>query len=268
MQKRPDNTTDMKISYLFHDCFLLETDSCTILTDYYKGVPIDPRPMIDKDTASYLLVSHHHKDHFSTSVFSWWHQIPELRYIVSRDVASMSAYLMDKASHYKGGNRVDAGRVAVLGLHDEFVAPSLRVEAFGSTDTGNSYVIETEGKRVFFAGDLNAWTWRDESTPEEVAEALESYMDVLNDIRGRYDSFDAALFPVDPRMGKDAVEGGRIFCDMFKVKCFIPMHFELWSECPERRLYLQRVKDSGEEIVGTTGSIYVPMTDIGDSVVV
>lgn len=256
----------MKITYLFHDCFLLECGACVLLTDYFSGVPVDPRKMMAGDLPSYLLVSHHHKDHFTPAVFSWWRQLGSLRYIVSRDVASRTAYLMSDDSHYRGRNRVDASRVAVLGLHDVFEAPGLRIEAFGSTDIGNSYMIETEGKRIFFAGDLNAWTWCSESTPQEVAQSLDAYLAVLDDIYKRYRSFDVVLFPVDPRMRPDAVDGGRLFCEKFEVGNFVPMHFELWSDPAERDDYLDFVLGSRDKIVGTRGTRYIPLLQTGDSV--
>lgn len=256
----------MKITYLCHDCFLIETASCNILTDYFNGVTEDPRMLLDTEKPTYMLVSHHHKDHFSPRIFSWWRQIPDLRYIVSRDVASMIAYLMNPDSNYKGRNKVDSDRVTVLGLHDEAFYPAFRVEAFGSTDIGNSYVINTEGKRIFFAGDLNAWTWREESTADEVAQALREYSGILKDIHRRYQSFDVALFPVDPRMGEDALEGGKIFCEMFAVRCFIPMHFELWGMNGKREDYVAFVKDAGKKIAVETGCCYVPLLESGENI--
>ena len=40
-----------------------------------------------------------------------------------------------------------------------------------------------------------------------------------------YPHFDAAMFPVDPRLGKDYMRGAQQFVDAIEVDHFIPMHF-------------------------------------------
>lgn len=51
---------------------------------------------------------------------------------------------------------------------DTYSDDMISVKAFGSTDAGVSFMVETDGKKVFHAGDLNNWHWEDESTPQEV----------------------------------------------------------------------------------------------------
>ena len=40
-----------------------------------------------------------------------------------------------------------------------------------------------------------------------------------------YPHFDAAMFPIDPRLGKDYMRGAQQFIDAIEVDHFIPMHF-------------------------------------------
>ena len=47
----------------------------------------------------------------------------------------------------------------------------IRIEAFGSTDVGISFLIDLQGVRLFHAGDLNNWHWSEESTPQEIRKA-------------------------------------------------------------------------------------------------
>ena len=86
-------------------------------------------------------------------------------------------------------------------------------------------LIEAEGKRLFHAGDLNNWHWKDESTPEEVAEAEQNYLKELGDLAKATDKLDATMFPVDPRIGTDFMRGAQQFVDHIKTNIFVPMHF-------------------------------------------
>lgn len=54
---------------------------------------------------------------------------------------------------------------------DVYEDPNIRIEAFGSTDVGISFLIDLQGIRLFHAGDLNNWHWSEESTPQEIRKA-------------------------------------------------------------------------------------------------
>ena len=116
---------------------------------------------------------------------------------------------------------------------------TLSVWALGSTDSGVSWIVETECKRIFHAGDLNNWYARflPEAVPgetiysEEFEEEIDpiahekQYLGELKDIRKITDSFDVVMFPVDGRIGNGYTLGGRQFIERFKVGLFVPMHF-------------------------------------------
>ena len=115
----------------------------------------------------------------------------------------------------------------------------ITVKAMGSTDSGVSWIVETEGKRIFHAGDLGNWYARflPEAVPgqtiysEEFDEYIDpiahekQYLGELKDIRKVADSFDIAMLPVDGRIGNGYTLGGRQFIERFKVGLFVPMHF-------------------------------------------
>ena len=115
----------------------------------------------------------------------------------------------------------------------------MSVWALGSTDSGVSWIVETEGRRIFHAGDLNNWYARflPEAVPgetiysEEFDEEIDpiahekQYLGELKDIRKITDSFDVVMFPIDGRIGNGYTLGGRQFIERFKVGLFVPMHF-------------------------------------------
>lgn len=54
----------MKLTYIFHSGFAVETQSCVLVFDYWMD-PADCMPVIlSKGKPVYVLVSHFHEDHF------------------------------------------------------------------------------------------------------------------------------------------------------------------------------------------------------------
>ncbi len=56
----------MKITYIYHSGFLVETKECYYLFDYYKG----SLPSLDENKQILVFASHSHRDHYNKEVFS------------------------------------------------------------------------------------------------------------------------------------------------------------------------------------------------------
>lgn len=222
------------ITYIYHDCFLIETDEVSILFDYWKDPLADEQskdfpPVLDEINPHkplYVLISHHHKDHFSRRIFKWYQRFPRIRYIISPDVYRSVKYLLTPGGNYIG-NKPPLDIVTMLTAGESYQDSMVKVEAFDSTDIGNSYVVKVSGYNFFHAGDLNAWLWLDESTPEEIHEARSSFMKIVASIKDKYPSFDIVFFPLDSRLGREYWWGADYFVSQIKARVFIPMHFEL-----------------------------------------
>ena len=211
----------MKLTYIYHSCFVLETEQCIILFDYYKdtkgksGYVHDyvlghPKPL-------YILSSHFHPDHFSREIFQWKEQKKNIVYLLSHDILKRK-----KAAE---------GEAIFLRKGDVYADDCMSVRAFGSTDVGVSFEVECESRKVFHAGDLNNWHWTDESTPEEVKDAERRYLKEVSRLREETDKLDLAMFPVDPRLGSDFDRGARQLVDRLRIAIFVPMHY--W-EMPDK----------------------------------
>ena len=216
----------MKLTYIFHSGFVLETEHSILVFDYW----LDPSDVMDGVLHSkkplYVLSSHFHEDHFNKEIFEWKRRKPNITYILSKDILRHRRANKEEADVWlaKGGSWSD-GRISV--------------KAFGSTDSGVSWIVETDSKRIFHAGDLNNWYARflPEAVPgqtiysEEFEEDIDpiahekQYLGELKDIRKVTDSFDLVMFPIDGRIGNGYTLGGRQFIDRFKVGMFVPMHF-------------------------------------------
>lgn len=229
------------LRYVWHDCFILSSPEADFIFDFWRdpaetdaastGLPPCLRGR-DASRPLYVFVSHHHKDHFTRRIFSWQHDCPHIHFIISKDTARFVRHLLRPDSIWKG-DRVAPERVSVMTPGDVWTDGYLTVRAFGSTDTGCSYGLECAGKRFFHAGDLNAWIWKDESTPAEVRAAIRDFDAITATIAEAMPQLDLAMFPVDSRIGRDWYEGAARFVRAISVARFIPMHFGLGESAEE-----------------------------------
>lgn len=215
--------TPMRLVYIYHSGFVLETDRFALLIDYYRDTCPDGgfvhTELLRRAGTIYVLASHFHPDHFNPEVLSWREERPDIRYIFSRDILRRRRARAEDALYLRKG--------------EVYADDDVRIKAFGSTDVGISFLIETEGKRIFHAGDLNNWHWQDESTPQEVAQAEGNFLKELEALAAEAPRLDLALFPVDPRIGSDFARGARQFVERIPTRMLVPMHF--WERPEEVR---------------------------------
>lgn len=222
------------LTYIYHDCFLFETEKAVIIFDFWKD-PLSKEedsespPMMGEFSHSkniYIIISHHHKDHFSKRIFLWKKVIPNIQFIISKDTYKAVKYMLKEGGNYQG-YRPDLNSVHVLTPGEIYFDSVLKVTAFGSTDIGNSYAVEIGERKIFHAGDLNAWLWLDESSEAEIKESRNKYMQIIDKIKSEFPAFDLVMFPVDSRIGREYWWGAKYFVREILTKLFVPMHFEL-----------------------------------------
>ena len=243
--------TTMTLTYIFHSGFVLETEKSILIFDYWLDLNGVVPPFLKKDKPIYVFSSHFHEDHFNSAIFEWRKRHENITYILSKDIYK-----------HRRANKEDAD--VWLAKGGTWSDETISVWALGSTDSGVSWIVETEDKaaikreqsqacldsaereqarpkvkRIFHAGDLNNWYARflPEAVPgetiysEEFDEEIDpiahekQYLGELKDIRKITDSFDVVMFPIDGRIGNGYTLGGRQFIERFKVGMFVPMHF-------------------------------------------
>ena len=247
----------MKLTYIFHSGFLVETDICILVFDYW----MDPAGVIPQALASgkpmYVFSSHFHEDHFTREIFSWKQKKPDITYILSKDILKRRRAEKSEADVWlaKGGTWEDG---------------DIKVWATGSNDSGVSWIVEAEGKRIIHAGDLNNWYARfltddyqggtiisEEFGEIDPLKDEKQYLGELKDIRKITDTFDLVMFPIDGRIGNGYTRGGRQFIERFKVSMFVPMHFvasgfeSAWRMkefCDEKNFPFWSISKEGEQI--------------------
>lgn len=202
----------IKIKYLFHSGFLLETDNKFLVFDYFKdnctkqnNTDCGQLKATDfpDDKEVIFFVSHAHYDHFDKEIFKL-HK--NSKYIISNDL------------------RINKDeRTITCAPYQCFEVDGVKVRTFGSTDEGLSFLIELDGICIFHAGDLNWWHWEGESE-EDKQHAKDIFLKEMEILSKNH--VDIAFFPVDPRLEDAYYYGGKYFIEMMKPKIFIPMHFQ------------------------------------------
>ena len=196
----------MTITYVYHSGFIVR-DGQTVLVIDCCGLP-NERAELHDCANLYVLASHVHSDHFDRNIMTFNHA--QATWILSDDIRP-------KVSVHD--------RVHFLSKGELYRDERITVKAYGSTDQGISFYIETGGKKIFHAGDFNNWHWNEEETPQDAAKNEKFFLDELEQIAREVPALDAAMFPVDPRLGRDYTRGAEQFLDRIKTGLFVPMHF-------------------------------------------
>lgn len=208
----------MKLDYIYHSGFAIEAEGVTVIIDYYKDSSETERNrgivhdyLLQKPGKLYVLSTHFHPDHFNREVLTWKEQRPDIIYIFSKDILKHRRTAPEDGIYIKKG--------------ESYEDDTLRIDAFGSTDVGVSFLLHLQGMRIFHAGDLNNWHWSEESTEEEIRKANGDFLAEVKYLKQRVSAIDLVMFPVDRRMGKDYMKGAKQFIEQIKTAIFVPMHF-------------------------------------------
>ena len=252
----------MPLRYIFHSGFLLETERYILIFDYWMDPANVMKPYIDPSGSKhiYVFASHFHEDHFTKEIFEWKNNNPftDYTYILSKDILKRRRAKKEYADVWMAKGAV---------WEDE----NIKVTATGSNDSGVSWIVETDGKTIFHAGDLCNWYARfladgvpeGEIYSEEFGEYInpvaeeKRFLGELKDIHKITGTFDLVMFPVDGRIGNGYTLGGRQFIERFKVGMYVPMHFvasgfeSAWRMepfCEEKNIPFWCIKKEGESI--------------------
>lgn len=212
----------MIITYVYHSCCAIEFKKFTILIDYYKdaikeGEEIGwvEKNLLQNDKPLYVLCTHSHADHFNEEVLKWGAQKDNITYIFSKEVVDT----------LKDNLLLKDEKITYLDKFEEYKDKNIKVQAFGSTDEGGSFYIEYKRSKIFHAGDLNNWHWNEEVPFEEALAFENHYICELELLSEQVKEVDVAMFPIDPRLGKDFMRGGEQFVNKIKTKHILPLHF-------------------------------------------
>lgn len=201
----------MKVTYINHSGFLVETNTCYYIFDYYRG----ELPVLNRRKPVIVFCSHAHKDHYNPQIFD---------ILDAQGGGKVTAVLAKDIPPY----RYPKGDVECIRVrHDEnYELPGeTKLRTLLSTDAGVAFLVFCPEATLYHGGDLNDWIW--EGEPEKVNRQMTgSYRHEIQKLRDI--PVDVAFVPLDPRQGTYYAEGLLYFLQTVDVKSVYPMHF--WEQ--------------------------------------
>lgn len=238
----------MKITYLGHSGFLVETKEHYLLFDYYTG----KLPVFLPEKKLTVFVSHSHQDHYNKEIYALQNGqgggLGKSGSISAGDGARPGSadgritYVLSKDIRRKRVEEFVGGENELLSVkaHETYrlYGDQMTVETLRSTDIGVAYLVTVaeEGGtyRFYHAGDLNLWKWEEESKAHN-NNMEANFRREMERIRGRH--FDIAFVPLDPRQESFAFGGMDLFLETARADVVFPMHF--WKQPEIIRKYLK-----------------------------
>ena len=200
----------MDVIYLLNSGFLVRVEDVLLVFDAFD----DPAKVLDQELAKdnfthlYFFASHAHFDHFNPMIARYADKVQ--RYLLSEDIR-----------RNPGAARIPVDQISWIGLYDAWQDDRITVTSFSSTDEGTSFLVETNAKRIFHAGDFNWWDWTGE-TDENRKLAENGFRKQMKRLAGL--SFDLVFFPVDGRLGPSMERGAKVFCAETHPQALVSMH--------------------------------------------
>ena len=229
----------MKITYINHSGFLVETENCYYVFDYYKG----EMPSLDKSKEVVVFCSHFHQDHFNPKIFEILDDMGmNYQAVLAKDISK---------------KKYPAGVKVTTAYHDQTYILDNGTQVNYTSFNRQRCCFYRQDKRwclIYHAGDLNDWHWEGE-TEADNRHMVSMYRAEIDKIKGAH--FDAAFVPLDPRQEKHYADGMLYFLKHVDCNAVFPMHY--WNEpsfidrfITEYPQYKSRIKNTesakGEEI--------------------
>jgi len=200
----------MRVMYVYHSCFLVETEKSYYLFDYFQGT----LPHLNPEKPIVVLASHSHHDHYNPAVFSMLQKMgmEQILPVLSSDISPDTRPAELPCQMISPGERCRLPQGQVL-------------TAYRSTDLGAAFLIQDGEDGLYHAGDLNDWVW--EGEPEEdnrrMTQAYQQEIDRLaQNLQGK--TLSAAFVVLDPRQEEHYHRGLLYFLQHVPCEKVYPMH--------------------------------------------
>lgn len=197
----------MTVTYLCHSGFLVETQDCCYLFDYYRG----ELPALPPEKPVLVCCSHRHGDHYNPVIFKMLQeqQLSRIYAVLSGDIP--------KNARPKGLESM------IVEPDREYILPQRQhLTTLRSTDEGVAFLIADREGTIYYGGDLNNWIWEGESG-EYNREMTRSYRRAVDSLEGT--RIDLAFLPLDPRQEEDYASGMLYFLQKLAPRMVFPMHY-------------------------------------------
>lgn len=204
----------MKVYYLDHSGFAVETENYILVFDYFTKTPVGggleqgvvTPELLPKDKRLAVFASHCHHDHYNKVIHQWAKEREGTLLFLGDDI-----YKSPYAISVSPGGPITAEGITLYALP--------------STDQGVAFLVQVDGHTIYHAGDLNWWHWEGEN-PELLAQMDAAYCGQVDKLIGA--KIDIAFLPVDPRLENTAFWGAQYFMEKVGASRMFPMH--MWGD--------------------------------------
>lgn len=198
----------MKVTYIHHSGFLVETDNFYYIFDYYTGTV----PRLDKSKKVIVFSSHSHADHYNPEIFNI--------------LSSMGMYFQTVLAKDISPKKYPEGvSVTKAYANKTYEIENIIIETLQSTDAGVAFIVRDPEGVIYHSGDLNDWAWDGE--PEQYNRQMTgSYRHEINKLAN--EKIDIAFAVLDPRQEKNYADGMLYLLKKVNVKKVYPMHY--WNQ--------------------------------------
>lgn len=235
----------MKVTYIYHSGFLVETEPAVFLFDYYKG----ELPAFPADKPLIVFASHKHPDHFAFKIFDLFNHPGGVTYVFGNDIKLNENYMQRHGispNVKEKIHRMSPHTILSIPVNGE---EKITIQTLKSTDAGVAFYVKAGDMRIYHGGDLNWWHWEGETESfnkgqETLYKAEINYLKELlikekkedekeegKERKGKADEetkLDIAFIPLDPRLKKAYSYGMDYFLSQIPVKTVFPMH--MWDD--------------------------------------
>lgn len=192
----------MKVKYLYNSGFIIETHKYILVIDSMHKTEVENK----NNKKELYFATHSHMDHYN-------------KFILEKETVILSDDIKVKEHDRKN-------KIYFVKPYEKLRVGDIKIETFGSTDLGVSYLIEADGKLIFHSGDLNWWHWENDDKETQEKEAVDYEKEILklkNVLDGK--KLDLAFVPVDRRLGENSIFAINFFLENIVAKEVFPMHF-------------------------------------------
>ena len=222
----------MKIHFITHSSFLVETAKICMLFDWYEG----DIPEIPQDKPLFIFASHSHEDHFSDKIFEATKDHSTKYFVLSSDIFKSKVPVQyHENCHF-------------ISPYQTLKIDDVEIKTYMSTDMGVAFLINTDGKNFYHAGDLNCWTW--EGAPRFQNNMMENtYKEELKKISST--EIFMAFVPLDPRQDSYFDLGMKYFLETCGASYVFPMH--MWGVYSIIDIFKQKYPEYAPMLFSITG---------------
>ncbi|CCH48336.1 MBL fold metallo-hydrolase [Pseudodesulfovibrio piezophilus] len=232
------------VTYIHHNCFVLETPSRTFLFDYPGDMhlPEGAEAVVQNRVAGRNLavfISHSHDDHLNEDLKTMASTASSVHYIISDDVLEMRPEVIPADCE-----------TLIVEPDESYTSAGLSIETLMSNDLGVAFLVQDGDFRFYYGGDLAKWIWKSASAREEsfTAHFFKQAMIRVHEFKPH-----VVFSNVDKRL--ENLAGGAEAYRETGARVFIPMHTFGETE------WLGAFRDS----VGDKATELFVYADLGDS---